>query len=491
MKDNKKIMFGLFLAISALMFAGLVAAAPDSQKALGDPSAKITMVIYTDFQDPFSARWYADTLPDLQEEYFTDRELRIVFKHFPLSFHQDSMDRAKAAECAAEQGVFFAFAEEFYNDLSSDTDMEYYQDIADGLGVPFNFENFEDCFDDSDTLEIINEDISKGTDTGVSGTPTFFIRDRKIVGSQPFSSFKEVIDSLLDNMPPEGDGPRDMQAEPIRGDGQIQIVGYMGYNDPFSRRSWAVIDKLFEEFGENKIEFQFRNFPLSFQDSNYESAQAGECVLSLSDSDTFFRYSSLVMDGKSISESSRNVGLDFDEIENCVSEKKFYPEVLDDLEKGGDARVRGTPTFFINNIRINGAQAYEFFEETIQDELDENDTNPSEPEEDTSSGDQEDESEETIPQIPSQNEEECNSGCQFNDSCLQFGQRILYQNVDSFCAFSGGFEQQRIEGEMCQNDYECLSNQCSNGKCVDVLRELEENQSLMRKLLEWFDRIFG
>jgi protein-disulfide isomerase len=486
---NKKIILPIFVLIF-LSMAVIVSAASDNPKTLGDPSAELTMEIYTDFQDPFSARWYEQTLPQLQEEYIGDEDLKIVFRHFPLSFHADAMDRAKATECAAEQGYFFAFVEKFYNNLDKDTDMDYYEAIANGLGVDdFDFSEFKECFNDDNTEDEINSEFDKGQNRGVRGVPDFFIKNQQISGAQPFSEFERVIDSLLGgDDDDEEPNPEDMQREPVRGDGKVEIIGYMGYNDPFSKRSWKTLDELFREFGENKLSFEFRNFPLTFQDEDYKLAQTGECVLGLSNSQTFFKFSSLVMGGKDALSSSVEVGLSRQDVENCVSNKKFLPEILDDLENGENDGVQGTPTFFINDKKVFGAQPYDIFARMIKSELGETSEEVEIPVEETPS---EDAPVSGKPIEEVEEGEQCVSGCQIGNSCLQFGQRIEMEGIDSYCAFSGNFEAQKQLDESCQNNYECFSNQCSNKQCVDIQQQLQETQNLIQKILDWLKSIFG
>ena len=448
---GKERILALFVTLTFIfLLASVVSGASDDHKTLGDISAKLTMEIYTDFQDPSSAKWYERTLPQLKEAYIENKELRIIFRHFPLSsFHTDAMDRAKATECAAEQRYFFAFVEKFYNNLDKDADMDYYKAIAENLAVDdFDFADFKECFNDDKTEDKINSEFNKGESRGVKGTPTFFINDQQINGAQLFSEFKRVIDPLLGNA--EDDRklkPEDMQREPIKLDNEkrkVHIVGYMGYNDPFSKRAWETINELFKEFDRDDVSFEFRNFPLTFQDSEYLAAQAGECVYSLGDYLTFFEYSDKLMKNKdnnlnTLITEAESLGLDSSEMQRCLTEKKFLPEVSDDLKSGEKDGVQGTPTFFINGKKVSGAQPYVVFAKIIKKELGETSEEPEIPTKETPSEDA------PVSGKPTEIEygQKCISGCQLGNSCLQFGQRIEMNGVDSYCSFSGGFEKQK------------------------------------------------
>lgn len=87
---------------------------------------------------------------------------------------------------------------------------------------------------------------------------------------------------------------------------------------------------------------------------------------------------------------------------------------------------------------------------------------------------------------------ECNSGCITDGKCLPFGTRIVGDNKNAlYCDISGKFSEQKGEGAICQNNYECLSNTCSNGVCVDINKQLQESRGILEKILSWFSRLFG
>ena len=85
----------------------------------------------------------------------------------------------------------------------------------------------------------------------------------------------------------------------------------------------------------------------------------------------------------------------------------------------------------------------------------------------------------------------CVNGCAADSKCLPFGTRLLVDGKPSYCDITQMFEPQKGEKKECQNNYECSSNQCSNGNCVDLQKQLEETQSLLKKVMGWFKRFFG
>jgi len=76
------------------------------------------------------------------------------------------------------------------------------------------------------------------------------------------------------------------------------------------------------------------------------------------------------------------------------------------------------------------------------------------------------------------------SGCLYDDSCLSFGQRLKINETASFCDVTKEFKPQKEKEVECQNDYECLSNDCKDGKCVSTY-------SLLQAILEFIKKLFG
>ena len=85
---------------------------------------------------------------------------------------------------------------------------------------------------------------------------------------------------------------------------------------------------------------------------------------------------------------------------------------------------------------------------------------------------------------------ECN-GCESNGKCLPFGTRKIVDEVDSYCDLEGRWAGQSSLSASCQNDYECQTNECSNGKCEDLAKKLEETENTLNKLLDFVKKFFG
>ncbi|MBK8237330.1 MAG: thioredoxin domain-containing protein [Deltaproteobacteria bacterium] len=162
----------------------------DSQSD-GSPDAKVTMVMFTDFQCPFCAR--ADkTVAELQRDYGND--LRIVAKHNPLGFHANAEGAARAAEAAGKQGKYWEMHRKLFENSSalSSTQIEGY---AKDLGL--DMKRFLSDLDDAGVTAQIEADKKQAKSLGANGTPSWFINGKYLAGAQPKASFAAVIDAEI------------------------------------------------------------------------------------------------------------------------------------------------------------------------------------------------------------------------------------------------------------------------------------------------------
>ncbi len=161
---------------------------------LKSQGGKVEMVMYMDFQGPFSGRFYRDTFPLLQQEYKTN-EVKYIFVNFPLSqLHPNAQIAAIAGECANRQNKFWPYAEKLYNNQSA-LDKESLKLYAEEIKL--NMKKFNECLDSPETEAEVDSDYDYGRQLGITGIPTFYINGIKVVGAHPFSYFKQLIDEEL------------------------------------------------------------------------------------------------------------------------------------------------------------------------------------------------------------------------------------------------------------------------------------------------------
>ena len=65
---------------------------------------------------------------------------------------------------------------------------------------------FDQCVNNASNIQRINSGIQAGNALGVTGTPTFFVNNKKLVGAQPYALLKEIVDAELKGSPTSLDG---------------------------------------------------------------------------------------------------------------------------------------------------------------------------------------------------------------------------------------------------------------------------------------------
>ncbi|HZO83445.1 MAG TPA: thioredoxin domain-containing protein [Candidatus Binataceae bacterium] len=158
---------------------------------LGPKDAPVKLIEFGDFQCPFCKR-AEDTVKQVREKY--GDKVEIVFMDFPLSFHDHAMAAANAARCAGEQNKFWQYHDALFADQSKLAPADL-KATAKKLGL--DTAKFDGCLDKGKYEEAIKKDLAEGRKLNVSGTPTFFIDGRQLVGAQPLPQFQQIIDEEL------------------------------------------------------------------------------------------------------------------------------------------------------------------------------------------------------------------------------------------------------------------------------------------------------
>ena len=157
----------------------------------GPDNATVTIVEFSDFQCPYCGR-VVPTVEKLMKDY--DGKVRLVFRHFPLSFHPFAAKAAEAGACAADQGKFWQMHDKMFGNqqkLAVDDLKAFAKDIGLDQG------KFDKCLDSGEKAPLVSADEKDGEQAGVSGTPAFFINGIFINGAVPYEQFKETVDREL------------------------------------------------------------------------------------------------------------------------------------------------------------------------------------------------------------------------------------------------------------------------------------------------------
>lgn len=170
------------------------------EHALGSLDAPVKIVEFGDFQCPFCRRFTLDTEPSLRKNYIDTGKVRLVFKQF--IGHTLTEKTAEAAECANDQGKYW----EYHDKLFETQDAWQYRRNLDGELISYaeelglNSTLFKECLDSGIFKDVAKKEMREARNSGVSGTPTFFINGKRAVGAQPYHVFARLIDSEINQL---------------------------------------------------------------------------------------------------------------------------------------------------------------------------------------------------------------------------------------------------------------------------------------------------
>ncbi len=157
----------------------------------GPENAPVTFVEFSDFQCPYCKR-AEPIVQGLLAEYKDN--VRFVYCDYPLAMHQRAKPASLAARCAEDQKKYWEFHQNLMNvagDLSDD-------DLKKRAGaVGLDAAAFSACYDGKKHEAEVQSSFERGTELGVTGTPTFFVNGRMLVGARPVDEFRDVIDDEL------------------------------------------------------------------------------------------------------------------------------------------------------------------------------------------------------------------------------------------------------------------------------------------------------
>jgi protein-disulfide isomerase len=171
----------------------------DGYHFIGARDPLVTIVEFSDYECPHcrkahkKMRLLAAEHPD---------EVRLVHRHLPLDrschplmrrqLHQRACEFAKAAECAGEQGKFFAMNDALFSMQeevkAADIDLGI---VAVRLGL--DRPRFDKCMTGMGAMKKVKRDLDEAIDRRLRGTPSFFLDGEKHAGLIPREALEQAL----------------------------------------------------------------------------------------------------------------------------------------------------------------------------------------------------------------------------------------------------------------------------------------------------------
>jgi protein-disulfide isomerase len=379
-----------------------VAASP----SIGPADASITLVMFTDLRCPFCRESHRDIVELVRR----NSDTRLVFKHLPLPSHPDAVPAALGALVAEEDGKFWSFV-----DLCLETEGTLepsgLKAIREEAGI--DEELWMKRFGDEEHFQIIERDLTLAHGLGVQATPTLFVNGLRMTGAPDIAVLQATIDGQRDlakrltnaSVPPEQvssrltaaqyteasstasaveeheEGPGvtvvyvPLEGSPIKGARTdatlVTIVVFSDFECPYCASTAAALDRAMEQFGDH-VRLAFRHFPLAFHERaiplSLAAIRGGEQGLFWQAHDRFFAGPPIQSD-EDIDAISRELGIQVPKGVDGHIDPAALARIEEDIQLGQALGVQGTPTLFINGMKLEGAAEEAFLYEVIGEQI--------------------------------------------------------------------------------------------------------------------------
>ena len=166
---------------------------------LGSEDAPITMIEYASLSCPHCASFHANKLPKIKEEYIDNGKVKFVFRSFP--FNIPALQASMIVNCVGED-LHFKYLNALFSLQRSwvkENSKELLFNIVETGGM--SKEDFESCLSDKELeTKILNNQISANKELKIKTTPSFLINGRLVEGNKSLETFRQVFDSILENL---------------------------------------------------------------------------------------------------------------------------------------------------------------------------------------------------------------------------------------------------------------------------------------------------
>jgi protein-disulfide isomerase len=362
----------------------------------GKPTALVTIVEFADFECPYCVR-AEETLKQVEARY--GDKVRLVWKHMPLPFHRHATPAAElAAEAFAQKGdAGFWKAHDLLLAQRGHLEGSDLEQAAKAAGL--DAAKAMQALARHDHAAAVARDVDLAEDVEATGTPTFFVNGRKLVGALPFDAFRAVVDAEIaqaDAAVAAGAQPGSIYetlqqnaklapmesavvppptpASPSRGPSGAKVVVqvWSDFECPFCKRVEPTLAELDAAFP-GKLRFVWHNHPLPFHPHALPAAEAAMEAFAQKGAPAFWRMHDLIlenqeagMDRVALERYATSLGLDLPRFRAALDGGVHRAAIEADAKVGQAAGLDATPGVMISGYRVSGAQPLSRFKRVVR-----------------------------------------------------------------------------------------------------------------------------
>jgi len=151
----------------------------------GNPNAKVTLVIYSDFQCPYCRQFWRDVEPRIESDYIKTGKISYTYKYFPVIDKGkigESHWAAYGAECANEQNKFWEFQDKLFAEWYGENVGAFTLDKLKIYATEMKLDTtkFNACLDSNRHAPLVLEHLTEALQLRLPGTPYFLLNGRRL-----------------------------------------------------------------------------------------------------------------------------------------------------------------------------------------------------------------------------------------------------------------------------------------------------------------------
>ena len=183
--------------------SGLSLFTANASPFLGDENAPITLVEFGDYQCFFCNKFFHETESNIIKDYVDTGKVKLIFKDFTI-IGPDSISAAQATHCAKDQGKYWEYHDELYNNWGGENNGWAAPENLVKFATNLNLDEteFSECLKNGKYQQLVSASSNDARNLGITGTPAFFVigpdnQITRIPGAQPYEVFTNLFEAEL------------------------------------------------------------------------------------------------------------------------------------------------------------------------------------------------------------------------------------------------------------------------------------------------------
>jgi protein-disulfide isomerase len=387
-------------ASRAISVADAAAALPldDQVPVWGDAQAPATLVVFGDLECPHTRRALGVVLV-LKKALGSD--LRIAWRNRPLEGNELAGSAAEvAAALHAEHGngVFWRFIAEAVKEGLAPTAarLDRWIEAAGGDRARVSAARIKH-------KKRVDRDLELAGRFDVRATPTLFLNGTRIEGYHPLSVLRRQVEqeiTVARVVLASGIGSASLYAtrvrknliglgsdvlvracpeigtSPVRGSSSplVTIVEFSDFECPYCKRALPTLERVLARYG-GDVRLVWKNLPLTSHARARPAAALAQEAYQRGGATSFWRIHDLLfaassLDDEGLKSIAGKAGLDAGSALEAVRRGVHDSKIEADVKLGKKLGAAGTPTFYLNGRKLEGAVPFERFSVLVQEEID-------------------------------------------------------------------------------------------------------------------------